>query len=141
MIPTVKCGRGSTRESSSNTALTIAGVNSLEPRPYRPPITTGASRRDLSGASARRSCNAATMSRYSGSPALPGSLVRSSTAMARAEAGTAAAKSVTENGRKRRTFTRPTRSPRAASHSTVSCAVSVPEPIATMTRSAAGWPT
>jgi hypothetical protein len=32
-IPTVKCCLGAGRSSSSKTALTIAGVNSLEPSP------------------------------------------------------------------------------------------------------------
>ena len=43
-------------------------------------------------------------------------------------------------GRYSRTFTSPTFSPFATSASTVSCAVSQPEPITMRTRSASGWP-
>ena len=57
------------------------------------------------------SARAFTTSRYSGSPADPGSLVRSSTAIFVAVSGSAAAKCSTLNGRYSRTFSTPTFSP------------------------------
>ena len=55
--------------------------------------------------------------------------MRSSTAIARAVAGTASTNEGTWKGRYRRTFTRPTRSPRATIHSTISCAASAHETV------------
>ena len=55
--------------------------------------------------------------------------------------GSAATNEAIENGRNSLTFSTPTFSPRAARYSTVSWAVSAPEPIITMTRSASGCPT
>jgi hypothetical protein len=40
-MPTVKWRRGRALDSSSYTPTTIAGVNSFEERPYRPPVTSG----------------------------------------------------------------------------------------------------
>jgi hypothetical protein len=40
-IPTVKWFLGSATSSSANTAAAIAGVNSFDESPYRPPITRG----------------------------------------------------------------------------------------------------
>ena len=84
--------------------------------------------------------SAAQTSRYSGSPSLPGSLVRSSTAAARTVAGSASASAFAGKGRYSRTFTTPTFSPRAQSRPTVSWAVSQAEPMQMMTRSASGAP-
>ena len=84
--------------------------------------------------------SAVTMSRYIGSPRAPGSFVRSSTAIALTVAGSAFAKCSRENGRYRRTFSTPTFSPFAISHSTASCVTSAPEPITMTTRSASGCP-
>ncbi len=60
--------------------------------------------------------------------------------MARTVVGSAATKRATSKGRKRRTFSTPTFCPRPTSQSTVSWAVSAPEPMRTTTRSASGWP-
>ena len=60
--------------------------------------------------------------------------------MAFTVAGSAARNAFTENGRNRRTATTPTLSPRATSQSTVSMIVSTALPMATITRSASGWP-
>ena len=40
-MPTVKCFLGLGAASSSKTPATIAGVNSFDERPYRPPMTGG----------------------------------------------------------------------------------------------------
>ena len=77
---------------------------------------------------------------YSGSPSAPGSLVRSSTAIAFTPAGNAFTKCSAENGRYSRTFSNPTFSPCLFRYSTVSRAVSAPEPIRMITRSASGGP-
>ena len=76
----------------------------------------------------------------SGSPSAPGSLQRSSTAIARVVAGSAASIAAGAKGRYSRTFSTPTFSPCAIRCSTVSCTVSAPEPMSTMTRSASGAP-
>ncbi len=136
----VKWFRGRGAASSAKMAAIMAGVNSLEERPYRPPTTRGGAGNGAVPA-AIASLTAATTSRYSGSPALPGSLVRSSTAMALTVGGSAATKRSTANGRYSRTFTTPTFSPRPARASTVSSAASAPEPMRTITRSASGAPT
>ena len=141
-MPTVKrrfgaCPGVSNRASSSNTALTWAGRNSFDDRPYRPPITCG----DCSNGAASvsiASWRVAITSSSSGSPVAPGSLVRSSTAIDRTVGGNARTKCSAGNGRYRRTFNSPTRSPAAVSASTVSSAVPDPEPISTTTRSASG---
>ena len=67
-------------------------------------------------------------------------MVRSSTAMALADFGSAAKKYFAEKGRYRRTTTAPTFSPFFRSASIVSSAVSAAEPISTITRSASGAP-
>ena len=89
--------------------LDHGGRELLEESPYRPPITRGTDRNGELAA-LQASLTAATTSRYSGSPALPGSLVdpapRASTL-----AGSAARKCSTENGRCSPTFSTPTRSP------------------------------
>ncbi len=136
-MPTVKRRRGDGAAMLSNTAFTIAGVNSFDASPYRPPYTRGmASSVPASTASARP----ASTSWCSGSAEAPGSFVRSSTVSARTDRGNAATRWATEKGRNSRTFTTPTRSPRAARCSTVSWAHSAPEPISSTTRSASGWP-
>ncbi|OQC68230.1 MAG: hypothetical protein BWX47_01918 [candidate division Hyd24-12 bacterium ADurb.Bin004] len=89
-IPTVKCLMGEGFPASSKTAATMAGVNSLLPRPYLPPITLTEER--------PVSASALTTSRYSGSPADPGSLVRSRTATVDADSGSAFAKASELNG-------------------------------------------
>ena len=86
------------------------------------------------------SANSVSTSWYSGSPTAPGSLVRSSTAIALVVFGSAAKKWSGENGRNRWTCTTPTFSPCAVRKSTVSRAVSAPEPMTTSTRSASGAP-
>ncbi len=133
VIPTEKCRRGDSLVSSSRTPAAMAGVNSFDDRPYRPPITTD-------GPASSRSASAVTTSWYRGSPVAPGSLVRSSTATALTVSGRAAAKASPEKGRYSRTVTRPTRSPRPLSASTASSAAPHPEPIMTSTRSASGAP-
>ncbi len=60
--------------------------------------------------------------------------------MARTLFGSAATKSAIEKGRNRRTRSTPTFWPALSAHSTYSVAVSPPEPMTTMTRSASGWP-
>ncbi len=60
--------------------------------------------------------------------------------MCRTVAGRARTKCEALNGRKSRTFTRPTFSPRAFSAAIVSAAVSAADPITTITRSASGDP-
>ena len=77
---------------------------------------------------------------YSGSPAEPISLVRSSTATALTVFGSAATNLSTSKGRNRRTCTKPTFSPAAFSAATASRAVPDTEPMATTTRSASGAP-
>jgi len=74
----------------------------------------------------------------SGSPAEPGSLVRSSTPRVRTVAGKALRKAVVSNGRYRRTVSTPTLRPSATSLSTVARTVETPEPIRTVTCSAWG---
>src|SRR3990172_10712611 len=81
LMPTLKCNLGSALPSSAKTAAAIAGVNSFEDSPKRPPITLGA--QVPSGASRKADCT----SRYSGSPTAPGSLQRSSTARERTVGG------------------------------------------------------
>ena len=116
--------------SSSNTALTIAGVNSFDARPYRPPMTRGD--RASPPVPPRRPAPATT-SRYSGSAAAPGSLVRSSTATRahgrrqRREQGARPGTAGTGGP-----VSRPTRSPAATSASTVSRAAPAPEPMSTI---------
>gem|GEM_PF-2514216 len=80
-IPTVKWFLGWRFLRLSNTALTMAGVNSLEERPNRPPTRRGIF---LKGAVplAIPSTRAWATSRCRGSPPAPGSLVLSRTAMA-----------------------------------------------------------
>jgi hypothetical protein len=134
LIPTVNRGRGEVRASSARTPATIPGVNSFDDSPYRPPVTSGI-RRPLA---ADASASAASTSRKSGSPSEPGSLVRSSTATRCTEGGSAVTSSAAGNGRNSRTRMTPTRSPRAARYPAVAAAVSAPEPMMTMTRSASG---
>ena len=69
-----------------------------------------------------------------------GSLVRSSTDMARTVLGSDARKRSVSKGRYKRTFTTPTRCPDALSESTVSWTASAPEPMMTITCSASGAP-
>ena len=140
LMPTVKWFFGLALAASSRTAFTMAGVNSLEERPYRPPMTRGVAAKG-EAPPATASARAVTTSWYSGSPAPPGSLVRSRTARVLTVLGRACTKCSTEKGRKRRTFKTPTFSPRAVRYSTASCAASAPEPIRTTTRSASGAPT
>ena len=90
---------------------------------------------------ASASLSAVTTSTYNGSPVLPGSFVRSNTAMVFVVAGNALAKCSTENGRYKRTLSTPIFSPFGSRYSTVSCAISAPEHITTMTRSASFAPT
>ncbi len=85
-------------ERLSKTALTIAGVNSFELRPYRPPTMTG-SEGIGSQSAVRASRMAATMSRYNGSPIAPASFVRSSTLIDFTVEGRVFANASTENGR------------------------------------------
>ena len=61
-IPMVKCARGRAFAISSKIPFTIAGVNSLDPRPYRPPMMRGA-REDATRSSATASLIVATTSR------------------------------------------------------------------------------
>ncbi len=131
-MPIVKWFFGSGRARFSKTARTIPGSNSFEDSPYLPPTTVGI------GRLARASANVVSTSMYSGSPGAPGSLVRSSTDTARAVFGSAARNSAAGNGRYSRIFRTPTRSPLDRSQSTVSCATSAPDPMATTTRSACG---
>jgi hypothetical protein len=49
LIPTVKLFFASGLPSSSKVALTIAGVKSFDPIPYRPPITRGMCGRSAAG--------------------------------------------------------------------------------------------
>ena len=141
-IPTVKWGRGSSTASSSRAARAMAGVNSLDESPYRPPITRGLRTPNrVVPDPAASSASAVTTSWYSGSPCAPGSFVRSSTAIASVLDGSESINARPEKGRNRRTFTNPTRSPDATSASTASSAAPHPEPIITITRSAFGWPT
>ena len=96
-MPTVNVGRGVGVASSSSTALAIAGVNSLDDRPYRPPMTSG-----IAAVRPRRRSAAARQvvtSWHSGSAGAPGSLVRSRTAMRRAVSGRAARNASVGNGR------------------------------------------
>ena len=110
VMPMVNRGRGRSRASSANTPATMPGVNSFDPRPYRPPITVGSTARSPAECA---SASADSTSRNSGSPSEPGSLVRSSTATRRAVAGNAASSAPVGNGRYRRTCSTPTRSPAA----------------------------
>ena len=117
--------------SASNTALTIAGVNSLLPSPYRPPQTFAV----------RPAANSAALtSKYNGSPSAPASFVRSSTAIRSALSGIAVSSASAENGRNSRTRTTPTFSPVRMSARAVSSAVSAPDPISTSTFFASGTP-
>ena len=100
----------------SNTDLIIGGVNFFDDRAYLPPTI----RRLVRPAS----CRALEQSRDKGSPALPGSLVRSRTA----KAGN------------RQTLRTPTFSLSWFRKSTVSAAASAPEPVITITRSASAGP-
>ena len=81
-----------------------------------------------------------TMSRNSGSPPEPGSLVRSSTAMRVAVAGIAAKTSSVGHGRYRRIEMRPTLRPCATSRSTAASTLWVPDPMAMTTSVASGSP-
>ena len=95
-MPTVNCGRGVSACSSSRAALAIAGVNSFDDRPYRPPITSGiAARRP--DAVARASTMVTSSQR--GSAGAPGSFVRSSTATERTVDGRASRRASAGNGR------------------------------------------
>ncbi len=97
-MPTVKLRFGSAAAASSKTAFTIAGVNSFEDSPYRPPMILGR----LPPAQFREPCSsikAAVTSMNSGSPTAPGSLQRSSTAMLVTVSGNASTKSREEKGR------------------------------------------
>ena len=86
------------------------------------------------------SASAAVTSSSNGSPAEPGSLVRSSTAIRDAVAGSAVSSSAAGNGRNSRTWTTPTRSPAATGGPRSRPTVCAAEPITTITRSASGWP-
>ena len=99
VMPTVNRRRGRSRASSANTPAIIAGVTSFDDRPYRPPVTRGISARSPSVCA---SASAVITSRNSGSPFEPGSLVRSSTAIRRALAGSASSSARTGNGRNSR---------------------------------------
>ncbi len=137
LMPMVNLGFGCSAARSANTPATMAGVNSLDDSPYRPPVTTGM----ISGLPpACPSASALSTSRNSGSPSDPGSLVRSSTATRRAVGGRAASSASAGNGRYSRTVATPTFSPRAARYSAVCPAVCAPEPMITSTRSASGSP-
>ena len=96
--------------NSSNTPFAIAGVNSFDDSPYRPPIIRGCS---ANGAVPleNASLNAVSTSWYSGSPSAPGSLVLSSTAIDFTVAGSAARKASAANGRYSLTFSSPSFSP------------------------------
>ena len=61
-MPTVKWLRGFAWRSSSSTAFTIAGVNSLEANPKRPPISRGGAAAAAVRAG-QASCTAFTRSR------------------------------------------------------------------------------
>src|SRR5579863_2357236 len=134
LIPTVNRGRGAGRSSSAKTPATIPGVNSFDASPYRPPVTSGIRRPPPAAddpaadndTADDASASAASTSRNSGSPSEPGSLVRSSTATRSTEEGSAASSSAAGNGRNSRTWTTPTRSPRAARYPAVAAAVSAP---------------
>src|SRR5450759_119649 len=80
-------------------------------------------------------------SRYSGSPEAPGSLVRSRTAINLTLFGRDLRKAVVSNGRYRRTRTTPTFSPFSTRFLTVASAVSPPDAIMMITRSASGGET
>ena len=134
-MPTVNRRRGCSAASSSKTPVTIPGGNSLEDRPYRPPITNGIGR-----VPSCASASAAMTSRNSGSPREPGSLVRSSTAIRRTEA-----RQRGEQVRRREGPVQPDGHhahplPAATRWATVSRAVCAPDPMRTTTRSASGWP-
>ncbi|OQB33670.1 MAG: hypothetical protein BWY09_02750 [Candidatus Hydrogenedentes bacterium ADurb.Bin179] len=87
------------------------------------------------------SATAVKTSMNMGSPAAPGSLVRSSTATVLTEGGNAFINAAAENGRYRRTITPPIFSPFAARYSMVSVTASAADPMTTITRSASGAPT
>ena len=140
-MPTVKWFFGSSASSSAKTAAAMAGVNSFDERPYRPPITRGIPPSNRTRPAVSSSTSAVTTSWYSGSPGAPGSFVRSSTAIRRTVDGIAATSASVENGRNSRTFTAPTRSPRAIRASTVSSTAPHPDPMSSTTRSASGCPT
>ena len=74
--------------------------------------------------------SAANTSRYSGSPTAPGSLVRSSTAIARVVDGRAASNAAAGKGRYKRIVMSPTFSPAAIRASTVSVAAPAADPSA-----------
>ncbi len=138
-IPIVNWRFGDAFAISAKTETTIAGVNSLEDRPYRPATTRG-SDANAEAPVARASASAATTSSQSGSPGAPGSFVRSRTAIVFTVFGRAATKCARDHGRYRRTLRTPTFSPFAFSHFAVSSHVSAPEPITTITRSASFAP-
>ena len=86
--------------------------------------------------------NAATTSKYNGSPIEPGSFVLSKTAIRFVVAGNASLNLLVSNGLYNLTLTRPYLVPRLAfRYSIVSSIVSHPEPIATIISVASGAPT
>src|SRR5664279_1281143 len=105
VIPTVNRRRGRCPPISANTPATIAGVNSFDDNPYRPPDTRG---NTANSPSAYASFNAATTSRNNGSPIDPGSFVRSNTPTRVTDGGNASNNSRAGNGRYNRTCTTPT---------------------------------
>src|SRR5581483_9508000 len=109
-IPTVKWFLGSFVGRWSKIALTIAGVNSFDDNLYRPPTILGVTFNSPHPLLIP-SYIAVTQSRYKGSPALPGSFVRSRTAISRVVEGRDSIKRLASNGRYKRTLTKPTLSP------------------------------
>ena len=88
-MPMVKLFSGFSAFRFSNTAAIWEGVVSLDDRPYLPPTTV----------TSARSLRALRTSRYRGSPEAPISLVRSSTATRRQDAGRDRAKRRVSKGR------------------------------------------
>ena len=86
--------------------------------------------------------NAATTSKYNGSPIEPGSFVLSRTTIRFVDSGSASLNLLTSNGLYNLTLTRPYLVPLVLlRYSIVSSIVSQPEPIATITSVASGAPT
>ncbi len=99
VIPTVKCLIGLDACIFSKTLTTWAGMKSLPPKPYLPP--------NVSIFSKPQSFNAATTSKYNGSPIEPCSFVLSKTEILLTVFGSASPKALVLNGRYKWTFTKP----------------------------------
>lgn len=130
-MPTEKLFLGTGACALSKTAAAMPGVNSREPSPKRPP-------RILMWLAVPTSEVATSM--YSGSPTPPDSLVRSSTVMVFTVRGSVSRNALASHGRNSFVCTIPYFFPAPSVDCRYSSTTQAPEPIATTTCSACGWP-